>query len=190
MGDSETQVMITDLKLPTWVTKHDLAAPFEALASFYSHNGQIEYAMPLYLQAITILVPPLPQVSLPDDKCRGAQLMGNIAELIVRNPSPENIQQAESWAEKGLDVVKGTRNNTFRKHEICEAAYAVMLYNLAMTRELSGDKEKAQDLLTESLEHSKTIGFNDGIKHAEEALGKFQGTTDIPQQPNFEKVVH
>lgn len=41
-GDSETQVMISDLRLPKWATKHDLAAPFEALASFYSHNGQIE----------------------------------------------------------------------------------------------------------------------------------------------------
>lgn len=62
--------------------------------------------------------------------------MGNIAELIVRNPSPENIQQAESWAKKGLDVVKATRNDTHVKYEICEAAYAVMLYNLAMTREV------------------------------------------------------
>lgn len=30
-----------ELKLPGWVLKHDLAAPFEALGSFYSHTGRI-----------------------------------------------------------------------------------------------------------------------------------------------------
>lgn len=132
--------------------------------------------------------------------------MGNIAELIMRNPTPENIQQAKSWANMGLNVIKVTRKDTFLKHEICEAAYAVMLYNVAMVREvrmfirlqnstltslqLSGDKQKAQDLLTESLDHSKTIGFNDGIKHAEEALNKVKDAADniSPLPVTFEKV--
>lgn len=41
-GDSETQIMVSELQLPKWVTKHDLAAPFEALASFYTRAGQLK----------------------------------------------------------------------------------------------------------------------------------------------------
>ena len=44
--DKENAVLIVDeLKLPKWVVKHDLAAPFEALGSFYSRAGNVRYAL-------------------------------------------------------------------------------------------------------------------------------------------------
>ncbi|KAF8149961.1 hypothetical protein B0H34DRAFT_802091 [Crassisporium funariophilum] len=165
-------LMAEELKLPRWVTKHDIAAPFEALGGFYAKVGNVNYALPLYLQAVTILIPPAPAKSAPEDRCRGAQLMGNIAELILHNGlSPEAVLQAESWAQKGLDVVTSARQfSTSNKHDVCEVAYAVLLYNVAMLRELSGDRGRARDLFMDSLDQSKSIGLDEGIKHAQDAL--------------------
>lgn len=42
-SDSETQTMILELALPDWATKTDVAAPFEALGSFYAQYGKLEY---------------------------------------------------------------------------------------------------------------------------------------------------
>jgi len=71
----------------------------------------------------------------------GAQLMGNMAELMVRNlhrsnVTAESILQAESWAKKGLDVVIAARKVSPIKYDVCEEAYALLLYNVAMIREV------------------------------------------------------
>jgi tetratricopeptide (TPR) repeat protein len=79
------------LQLPEWATNIDIAAPFEALGSYYARTGKLEYvpanlmlnffllisgdnfryAMALYLQAISVLIPPPPQSSSVEDRCRG-----------------------------------------------------------------------------------------------------------------------
>jgi hypothetical protein len=65
--------------------------------------------------------------------------MGNIAELILRTSMDSaSVEQAESWANKGLEVASRVRKSTFRTHPVCEHAYAMMLYNLAMIRDVSG----------------------------------------------------
>lgn len=64
--------------------------------------------------------------------------MGNVADIILsRGANDETIAQAESWAKKGLDVATTTRSKMRTKHQVCEVAYAVLLYNVAMTREVS-----------------------------------------------------
>lgn len=40
-GRVEASGIVEHLKLPMWATSHDLAAPFEALGSFYSKTGKI-----------------------------------------------------------------------------------------------------------------------------------------------------
>lgn len=37
----DIQVMVEELALPSWVVQQDIAAPFEALGSFYSRTGNI-----------------------------------------------------------------------------------------------------------------------------------------------------
>ncbi|KAJ2919874.1 hypothetical protein MD484_g568, partial [Candolleomyces efflorescens] len=163
--------IVDELKLPSWVLKHDLAAPFEALGSFYSRTGKVSYAMPLYLQAISILIPPPPQVSSAEDQCRASQLMGNISELILRTRNdPESLVQAESWATKGLEVASRVRKSTLVKHPSCEVAYAYMLYNLAAIRDMAGDPDSARQLFVESLDQSKSIGLEEGVQGAERAI--------------------
>ncbi|KIM39870.1 hypothetical protein M413DRAFT_186178 [Hebeloma cylindrosporum] len=168
-------VLVEQLGLPAWTIEHDLAAPFEALGSFYAKVGKARYALPLYLQAISILIPPPPNVSTLENRCRGAQLMGNIAELILRNHdrgnvNPDDLAQAESWARKGLELTISARKASAIKHDVCEEAFAILLYNLAMVRELYGDVGRARALLAESLEQSKAIDMKEGIKHAQDAL--------------------
>lgn len=63
--------------------------------------------------------------------------MGNIADLILQTgTSPELIQQADSWANKGLEVASAARKGSRTKHEACEIAYAFMLFNLGRIREV------------------------------------------------------
>ena len=66
--------------------------------------------------------------------------MGNIAELILRNHDggnvdPDVLAQAESWARKGLEVTISARVSSI-KRDVCEEAFAVLLYNLAMVRKV------------------------------------------------------
>lgn len=174
----ESAAIFEELELPQWIVHHDLAAPFEALASFYSRGGKISYAMPLYLQAISILIPPSPQVSSADDQCRAAELMGNISELIVRtstprdspNPPPESLRQAESWASKAAKVADRARKASFGANTVCEMAYAFALFNLGTIKEMSGDEVQAKLLFTQSLDRSTASGFEDGTVNARAAL--------------------
>lgn len=62
--------------------------------------------------------------------------MGNVADLILRrSTSSEAITQAESWAKKGLEVTSAARMSR-SAIDVCEVAYAVLLYNFAMIREV------------------------------------------------------
>ena len=38
----EAEAIVVELALPEWATKTDLAAPFEALGTFYAQNGRLE----------------------------------------------------------------------------------------------------------------------------------------------------
>lgn len=73
-------VLVGELDLPPWVGKADMGATFEALGNFYARKGNVEYAMPLYLQSISLLLPP-PGSGKPEpssaDKCHGATIVGS-----------------------------------------------------------------------------------------------------------------
>ncbi|KAL6302750.1 hypothetical protein BKA93DRAFT_387690 [Sparassis latifolia] len=74
-GDEPADVplMLAELEMPPWVNKTTLGAPLEALGNFYARRGKVEYAVPLYLQAINLLVPPSGsnKTSTTEEKCRG-----------------------------------------------------------------------------------------------------------------------
>lgn len=41
-GEGDNHVIIAELGLPDWVSTVDIAAPFEALGTFYSRAGKLE----------------------------------------------------------------------------------------------------------------------------------------------------
>ncbi|KAF8637891.1 hypothetical protein AX17_002514 [Amanita inopinata Kibby_2008] len=172
----------TDLELPAWVSVTDIAAPFEALGSVYARTDRDEYALPLFLQAVSLLIPPPPRTSSPGDRCRGAQTMSSISELIIRSDlSGEGFTQAEAWARKALDVTNDTKSKLEKKSKkwiggtsevepACELALAVSLFNIGVLREMAGDTKEAKRMLKGSLRQSKAIGLEEGVAAAEEAL--------------------
>lgn len=40
--DPDTRTMLSELSLPTWATKTDIASPLEALGAFYAEAGRVE----------------------------------------------------------------------------------------------------------------------------------------------------
>ncbi|WFD00648.1 hypothetical protein MYAM1_003399 [Malassezia yamatoensis] len=114
-------VMLSDLHLPAWVTTQEIGGSVEALGAFYASHDIAEYAVPLYLQAISLLMPVkgAPTESRPKptaaERCRAAVLMNNISQVLAQGkrpaipsdaikPSTEPLDQAMAWAAKGLDL--------------------------------------------------------------------------------------
>ncbi|KAF5381342.1 hypothetical protein D9615_008361 [Tricholomella constricta] len=182
-SDTDTRTMISELTLPDWATKTDVAAPLEALGAVYAQAGRLDYAMPLYLQAISILMPPAPQQSSDEDRCRGAQLMSNLSELIIRSQpkvTDEILHQAEAWATKGLEITMHAKETASTPNPTCELAFAVALFNVAAMRRMAGDKEEAKKLFSLSLKQSRAVGLQSGIQHAEDALRQLGVSVDPP----------
>ncbi|KAG6876858.1 hypothetical protein C0992_011531 [Termitomyces sp. T32_za158] len=181
--DPDTRTMLSELSLPTWATKTDIASPLEALGAFYAEAGRVDFAMPLYLQAISVLVPPSPEDTTDEERCRGAQLMANLSELIIRNqakPTEEILRQAEAWALKGLQITMRAKEKLPHIDSTCELAFAVTLYNVAALRRMAGDIQEAKKLFALTLKQSKSIGLQTGIEHAEQALRELGVPADPP----------
>ncbi|KAI6124575.1 hypothetical protein EDD16DRAFT_556538 [Pisolithus croceorrhizus] len=187
------QVILAELKLPPWMSKDDLGAPLAALGNVYARKGKLDYAMPLYLQAISLLLPPGMQNVSIQDRCEAAQLMNNLSELIMRRPpTPEIRHQAEAWARKALDVIEGAgkmplpRSGWFGYSEdtsarsTCDQVLGVVLFNIGMLREMDSDKKAARTLFEKSVQQCGKVGMDEGVLQAKEALrrvGRAQNET-------------
>jgi hypothetical protein len=69
--------------------------------------------------------------------CRGAQLMGNLSELISRGqPTPERLHQAEAWAKQALGILQRATEDTKGQSAICEEALVAAFFNLAALKEV------------------------------------------------------
>jgi len=175
-NDGNTPVMLAELEMPPWVTKTDVGAPLEALGRFYSREGNVEYAIPLYLQAINLLVPPKSskKTSTVEERCRGAQLMNNLAELSIRGePTATKRKQAEAWARQGLSTIEQTKAAGKADAEdimLCDEALAAVLFNLGSLLEMGGDFEESRSLYQRSLEQAKTIKMREGVMEAQTAI--------------------
>ncbi|KAG6868538.1 hypothetical protein C0993_001426 [Termitomyces sp. T159_Od127] len=164
--DPDTRTMLSELSLPTWATKTDIASPLEALGTFYAEAGRVES---VYLHKI--------------DAC--AQLMANLSELIIRNqskPTEEVLHQAEAWALKGLQITMKAKEKLPHVNSTCELAFAVALFNVAALRRIAGDNQEAKKLFALSLKQSKSIGLQTGIEHAEQALRELGDSVDPPPE--------
>ncbi|KAI6043952.1 hypothetical protein EDC04DRAFT_2646388 [Pisolithus marmoratus] len=177
------QVILAELKLPPWMSKDDLGAPLAALGNVY--------AMPLYLQAISLLLPPGKQNVNIQDRCEAAQLMNNLSELIMRRPpTPEIRHQAEAWARKALGVIEGAgkvplpRSGWFGFSEdtsvrnTCDQVLGVVLFNIGILREMDSDKEAARTLFGKSAQQCARVGMDEGVLQAREALRRVGRTQD------------
>ncbi|KAI0763447.1 hypothetical protein BD413DRAFT_642949 [Trametes elegans] len=181
--EGEDGAMLAELDLPWWVRKIDVVAPLEALGRFYAQEGKNEYAVTLYLQAIGMLMQPPPKQknASVEDRCRGAQLMNNLSDIMVRGPPPTNVKYAESWARQAQGVIEKTRALPEAQKEpesmnLCEQTLAAVLFNLGALLEMGGKYDEAKQSLQGSLEQAKRIGMRSGAMEARSALRRLERT--------------
>ncbi len=103
----------------------------------------VRYATTLYLQAIGILMQPPSRAkdAAVEDRCRAAQIMNNLSDLMVRGPPPSNVQYAESWARQAQTVIEKTRTLPGAAQDpeamaLCEQTLAAALFNLGALLEV------------------------------------------------------
>ncbi|THH19114.1 hypothetical protein EW146_g1984 [Bondarzewia mesenterica] len=177
VGEDPDTVVLSELDLPGWMRVADVGAPIEALGAFYARTGKTEYAIPLYLQAISLLVPP---PNSGKTSSAGAQLMSNLSELLMRgSPTPQKLHQADAWARQALSVIEKTQKNSRGPPgdlETCEQALAATLFNLASLREMRGDLPSALEMFQRSFDQSKKIGMREGMLEARQALRRVDRT--------------
>ncbi|KAF8491112.1 hypothetical protein JB92DRAFT_3007041 [Gautieria morchelliformis] len=183
-----TELEATELTLPAWTQKDDFEAALEALGSWYAKNGNTEYALNLYLRAISVILPPdSPEARAavsPLRRCRAAQLMTNISGVLINDsPSPERLAQAKSWTSKGMEVAETARNELARssrtKEPECERVWAVLLYNMGAVLEMQSDREAAKEHFERALVHAQNIKMREGVLEADDALARLSASKDI-----------
>lgn len=164
------------------------------------------YSTTLYLQAIGMLMQPPPGRKDADveDRCRAAQIMNNLSDIMVRGPPPNNLQYAESWARQAQGVIEKTRTlpGAARETEgmaLCEQTLAAVLFNLGALLEvrglnggclgvvltilrlqMGGKSEEAKKSFQDSLEQAKRIGLRSGAMEARGALRRLERSAAKP----------
>ncbi|KAG9313632.1 hypothetical protein JVU11DRAFT_5964 [Chiua virens] len=176
---STSGIVLAELELPSWMRRVDLGAPLAALRIRIRAQG---YAMPLYLQAISLLLPPNTKNVTIEDRCEAAQLMNNLSELMMRRPpSPEIRHQAEVWARQAYGIiqrVEGTplpqkgwfTSTSVQSKEVCDQVFGVVLFNLGMLRELDQDLTTARSLYEQSLKQCEKVDMKEGVVQTIQAL--------------------
>ncbi|KAJ7064987.1 hypothetical protein C8F01DRAFT_784349 [Mycena amicta] len=174
-GKKADVVDFANLQLPQGMSKTDVCVPLVKLGDFYSQNGKAEYAMPLYLQAATLLVanggPSVPR----NDLCHGARMMNTIAELVTRTqPTPDGLIAAEKWTARSLGVLKVAQGKAKSAEDdgSCETALAVTLINAGMLREMAGDGKQAREFLSAAMKQAKAIGLEEGVTEIQNAIDR------------------
>ncbi|CAL1699611.1 unnamed protein product [Somion occarium] len=172
-GDERQLAALSELELPGWVTKHDLIAPLETLGAFYNRVGKQEYAVPLYLSALSILTPS--RRNTVEARCQGAHIMNSLADSLTQEaPTPDRRKQAEVWIRKALAVIQeakaAARADDANALQQCEHTLAAALFNLGSLREMAGDNEDAHKWYTASRKQSSSLKMREGVVEAGVAL--------------------
>ncbi|KAG9288641.1 hypothetical protein G9A89_006742 [Geosiphon pyriformis] len=155
-----------DMKeLPSWMTSTDLGSSLEALASFYSSRHKYTHALPLYIRALSL-------IDTNESPCHSAVLMNNISEVFT---GMGDLELAQGWAERGLKVTQQKAHLQKKNSRECSETCGVLLFNLGMIAELSGDLTRASEFYEKSLVHAKNIGFDDCVVEADSALQRING---------------
>ena len=200
VSNPESSLILADLNLPPWISGATLGASLEALGQLYASQGRSDYAIPLYLQTINLLMPANkssrsrePTVS---ERCRTGILMNNVAQLLVdADKSGAKVDEAVAWALKGLDIVgyalrgagwdgkpgKGFKNvesgNDNRANEVkgqCWTAEVALLSNLGELARLKKDDCKAREMFQRVYMKADVYGMREVRSRAAQALSELE----------------
>jgi tetratricopeptide (TPR) repeat protein len=184
-----------------FLNEEEVGAALEELGHSYLDTRQPEFALPLFLQALSLSpskschtamlstyrishadVEELTRAPVNQVSAAVSQQNPAIAAQLSQTPKGKSRaklptaadlqQQAKQWAEKALAMAQSIPAP--ERTEECDVACAVTTHNLAELAHVAGDDVTAKRLFQEAKTLSKAIGFEDGIKEAEIALKRFQ----------------
>ncbi|TIA92865.1 hypothetical protein E3P99_00423 [Wallemia hederae] len=174
-GDEQLNLMTHQLNLPKWVSVSDLGGTLERLAALYSEQGRPEAAAPLYMQAISLLMPPQPFRHTPpstSDRCRAALLMTNLSSVLTSHPSSKNLDNALQWANKAVELVEYSQNSDDDK--VCNHTLAVGLFNVGVLHEMLNAPNAAVDSYGRAYRHSDKHNLIAAKLQSKEALRRVE----------------
>jgi len=134
------------------ITRKGMGKTMEALADLYARRGQFDAANPLYVQAITTLLPSgggsdeetaaQRRKATPADICQAATLMNTLSSTLLHPPTGENIKNSKAWSLRSLSfadrAIEGLNDDSPRQTmALCGRARAVAEYNLGALAEVS-----------------------------------------------------
>ncbi|PWZ03208.1 hypothetical protein BCV70DRAFT_197439 [Testicularia cyperi] len=159
------QISLADLDLPPWVSKLDILASIETLGTFYSMHKVPEFAVPLYLQALSIL---LPKTGTPtaSERCKAGLVMNNLSQLL----SHTNVDGATKWANKGLQIVESTVQKAGFENQPRTAGTGAVAASATATATATASSavvessdERTQEVKQECLGVKLTLLYNLGV---------------------------
>jgi len=170
-GQVEIPPTLRELELPNWVTKTDVAAPIQALGEYFSRVGKTRTAAALYINTLEVLLPDDLSKATPIDRCRGAQVLSNLAELMTRRSSPEpeeeskNLEEAEEWALKAARLVAYTMQDEDATGDLstCEEVFTVILANLGTIKMMKGEVGTGKAYYELALTHALKTGYKSHV---------------------------
>jgi tetratricopeptide (TPR) repeat protein len=200
LSNPDSALMLADLELPPWISGATLGASLEALGQLYASEKRSEYAIPLYIQSINLLMPANKESRKRDptvsERCQTGILMNNIAQLLVdADKSSVKVDEASTWAVKGLDIVAyalrgtgwdGKEGKGFKKIEgtdeartnqvkgLCWTAEVALLCNLAEMARIKKDDCKAREIYQKVYVKADRYGMREVRNRAAQALSELE----------------
>ncbi|KAG0146757.1 hypothetical protein CROQUDRAFT_132927 [Cronartium quercuum f. sp. fusiforme G11] len=167
--ENQQKIIMGEIELPEWASGAQVGPCLEALGDFYARKNHPKYSLPLYLQALSILLPPPPRRTQPtiSDKCHAATLMNNIAHLLV----PSSIQDATSWASRSLAVAE-TALAIDPSAQECLGVKLVAFQNLGTLAEMEGKRDKAREWFSGAKDLASMFGLESVVGRARDGLSR------------------
>ncbi|EGG13212.1 Hypothetical protein MELLADRAFT_58366 [Melampsora larici-populina 98AG31] len=174
------KIVLGEIELPEWVKGIELGSCLESLGDFYAQNGEPEYSLTLYLQALSILLPPKPRKKEPTvlERCHASILMNNISQLHLQR-KPKMISQSKEWLKKALELIPidddddEVNLNQEERFE-CLKNRMVIEENLGSLEEMMGDLVKAKERFLVGKELAKELKVGSWIDRTDENLKRIE----------------
>jgi len=153
-----------------WLDDDQQGTQLEALAHTYEEKDQHYLAAQLFLQALMIK---------PKKDCHAVILMNNLAASIAQQSPPvepgqpppsraQLIDSARTWAKQALALAVNIKPP--ERNSECDRGCAVATHNLGEFAEMDGNIPEARDKYEEAGSIAHAIGFEEGVKSANEGL--------------------
>ncbi|EMC92374.1 hypothetical protein BAUCODRAFT_286968 [Baudoinia panamericana UAMH 10762] len=192
-GITEEQLVEREGK---WMSGSETGAALESLAHNYEARSQHYLASPLFLQALslypakdchTVVLMNNLASSLAQQSPRAAAAAQAYATSrnLSNQPTPSApapaqpamtreslIQNAQTWAQKSLDVAASIRPP--ERTEECDVGCAVATHNLGEFAEMLGQRQEARRRYEEAISIARAVGFQEGVQQSQERLRLLQ----------------